>query len=45
MHQTTLNHFGRRSLLALALSLGLLPAAQAADKVKIGVFPSSAALP
>ena len=35
----------RKSLLALGLAATLLPVAQAADKVKIGVFPSSAALP
>ena len=35
----------RTSLLALVLSVTLLPAAQAADKIRIGVFPSSAALP
>ncbi|MDP2034135.1 MAG: ABC transporter substrate-binding protein [Polaromonas sp.] len=45
MHQPDITLFCRRSLLALALSLSLLPAAQAADKLKIGVFPSSAALP
>lgn len=34
-----------KGLAALALSTALLPAAHAADKVRIGVFPSSAALP
>ena len=34
-----------KGLAALALSSALLPAAHAADKVRIGVFPSSAALP
>ena len=34
-----------KSLAALALSTALLPLAHAADKVRLGVFPSSAALP
>lgn len=34
-----------KSLAALALASGLLPLAHAADKVRFGVFPSSAALP
>jgi NitT/TauT family transport system substrate-binding protein len=34
-----------KGLAALALSTALLPLAHAADKVRLGVFPSSAALP
>jgi NitT/TauT family transport system substrate-binding protein len=34
-----------KSAAALTLSAGLLPTAQAADRIKVGVFPSSAALP
>ena len=34
-----------KCLAALALSTALLPLAHAADKVRVGVFPSSAALP
>lgn len=34
-----------KSLAALALAPSLLPLAHAADKVRFGVFPSSAALP
>ena len=37
--------FAAKSLTALALSTTLLPLAHAADKVRLGVFPSSAALP
>jgi NitT/TauT family transport system substrate-binding protein len=45
MQRSRFLSLARKSLLALGLAATLLPVAQAADKVKIGVFPSSAALP
>lgn len=45
MQRSRFLSLARRSLVALGLAATLLSVAQAADKIKIGVFPSSAALP
>lgn len=45
MHRNDFFRLARRVLLAVAAASALLPVAHAADVVKIGVFPSSGALP